>query len=332
MTDQITGRGAGPGEPAKPVGAAGRGTLAAYARLAKLDVYDYYIGLPLVWTLLAPSSRWEPGVIGLLVLIALAEVAVVAAMVGFDDITGYRDGSDAANYGADAARRRLARKPLVAGTLTEAQALRFAWSATAFGVVLWGLVVAVAPHRPPWALALAAVCVAASVQYSWGLKISYRGFQEIFLIGLGIGWVLVPYGLLTGEVTGLVLVQALLFGFGPMLFGLYSNTNDIDGDRRAGRVTVAALVPAGVNTAFIITMTAAASLLIIVGPLTGATPWWFPIVLTPVLAMRATHLVIGSALGDILRARRIAIRAHRVTVILLAAANLAAPLLAGIAT
>ncbi|WP_030917178.1 UbiA family prenyltransferase [Streptosporangium amethystogenes] len=331
MTDQFTGRETG-GETESGPAATARGTLVAYARLAKLDVYDYYLGLPLVWTLLAPAGRWEPGVIGLLVLIVLAEIAVVAAMVGFDDITGYRDGSDAANYGADAARRRLARKPLVAGTLTEAQALRFAWSATALGVVLWALAVAVAPHRPPWAVVLAAVCVVASVQYSWGLKISYRGFQEIFLIGLGVGWVLVPYGLLTGEVTDLVLVQALLFGFGPMLFGLYSNTHDIDGDRRAGRVTVAALVPAGVNTAFITVMTAVAALLIVVGPLVGAVPWWLPIVLVPVLAMRATHLVIGAVRGDILRARRIAIRAHRVTVILLVIANLAAPLLTGTAT
>ncbi|WP_433369616.1 UbiA family prenyltransferase [Streptosporangium sp. CA-115845] len=327
MTDQFTGR-----EAESAPAATARGTLGAYARLAKLDVYDYYIGLPLVWTLLVPAGRWEPGVIGLLVLICLAEVTVVAAMVGFDDITGYRDGSDAANYGADAAKRRLARKPLVAGTLTEAQALRFAWAATALGVLLWALAVAAAPHRPPWVVVLAAVCVVASVQYSWGLKISYRGFQEIFLIGLGVGWVLVPYGLLTGEVTDLVLVQALLFGFGPMLFGLYSNTHDIDGDRRAGRVTVAALVPAGVNTAFITVMTAAAGLLIVVGPLVGAVPWWLPIVLVPVLAMRVTHLVIGSVRGDILRARRVAIRAHRVTVVLLVIANLAAPLLAGTAT
>lgn len=309
-------------------GATVRDTLAAYVRLAKLDIYDYYIGLPLVWTLLPFSVRGEPHTLGLLALILLAEVVVVAAMVGFDDITGYRDGSDAANYSSDAARRRLARKPLVAGTLTEAQALRFAWTATAAGVALWAAVVAVAPHRPPWAVVLAAVCVVASVQYSWGLKISYRGFQEIFLVGLGVGWVLVPYGLLTGEVTGLALVQAVLFGFGPMLFGLYSNTNDVAGDRDAGRVTVATMVSARAHTAFVVAMTTAQVLLIAGAALTGFAPWWLAAVLVPVVAMRVTHLVIGFA-GDILRARRIAIHTHRVTVVLLAAANLAVPLLAG---
>jgi 1,4-dihydroxy-2-naphthoate octaprenyltransferase len=250
-------------------------------------------------------------------------------MVAFDDVTGYRDGSDAANYGSDAARRRLARKPLVAGTLTEEQALRFARWATVLSVALWALVAAFAPHRPLWALILAAVCVAASVQYSWGLKISYRGFQEVFLIGLGIGWVLVPYGLLTGEVTGFVLVQALLFGFGPMLFGLYSNTNDIEGDRGAGRVTVAAVVPPRLNTAFIIAMTAAESMLIHGAAVAGIAPWWFPFVMAPILVMRVTQLVIGFVRGDILRARRIAIHTHRVTVVLLITANLAAPFLVG---
>ncbi len=327
MSDHTAAPPAGPAPAAAPP----RGTLAAYARLAKLDIYDYYIGLPLVLAMLAPALRWEPGTLGLLLLILLAEVAVVAAMVAFDDVTGYRDGSDAANYGSDAARRRLARKPLVAGTLTEPQALRFAWAATAVSALLWGLVVLVAPHQPAWAVALAALCVVASVQYSWGLKISYRGFQEVFLIGLGVGWVLVPYGLLTGELNGFVVVQALLFGFGPMLFGLYSNTNDAAGDRAAGRITVAALVPGRLNAAFIVAATAAESALITGSTLAGISPWWFPLVLAPVFLMRVAQLLIGFVQGDILRARRLAIHTHRVTVVLLIAAHLLAPVLPGAA-
>ncbi|NKY99319.1 UbiA family prenyltransferase [Nocardiopsis alborubida] len=327
MTDHTAAPPAGPPTAAAPP----RGTPAAYARLAKLDIYDYYIGLPLVLVMLAPALRWEPDTLGLLLLILLAEVAVVAAMVAFDDVTGYRDGSDAANYGSDAARRRLARKPLVAGTLTEPQALRFAWAATAVSALLWGLVVLVAPHQPAWAVGLAALCVVASVQYSWGLKISYRGFQEVFLIGLGVGWVLVPYGLLTGELNGFVVVQALLFGFGPMLFGLYSNTNDAAGDRAAGRITVAALVPRRLNAAFIVAATAAESALITGSTLAGISPWWFPLVLAPVLLMRVAQLFIGFVRGDILRARRLAIHTHRVTVVLLIAAHLLAPVLLGAA-
>ncbi|MEU5988716.1 UbiA family prenyltransferase [Spirillospora sp. NPDC047418] len=304
-------------------GVSGRGTLAAYARLAKLDIYDYYLGLVVVWALLAPAARWEPRTFGLLALTLVAEVVVVAAMVGFDDITGHRDGSDAANYGSDAARRRLARKPLVAGTLTEPQALRFSRAAAVAGSALWAAVVAAAPYRPAWAIVLAAVCVAASVQYSWGLKISYRGFQELFLIGLGIGWTLVPYALLTGGATGFVVVQAVLFGSGPMLFGLYSNTNDADGDRAAGRITVATLVSAPAHRLFIAVMTSAQIVLIAAASATGIAPWWFAVAMLPLVAMRLAHLVIGFR-GDILRVRRIAIHAHRVTVVLLVAAALVA--------
>lgn len=328
MTDHVT-------EPPRPLGTAGttgtaRHRLAAYARLAKLDIYDYYLSLPLVWALLPAAHRWEPRVGALLALTLLAQIAIAAAMVGFDDITGFRDGSDAANYGGDAARRRLIRKPLVAGTLTEAQALRFSWTAAAAGMALWALVVAAAPYRPVWAVAGAAVCAVAAVQYSWGLKLSYHGFQEIFLIGLGVGWVLVPYGLLTGRADAAAIASAVLFGAGPMLFGLYSNTVDVEGDRRAGRITVATLVSARGNAVFIVTMAAAMCLLIVGAPVAGALPWWFAVALLPALAMHAAHPVIAFGRGDVLRARHLAIRAHRVVAVLLVAAHLAAPQLAGV--
>jgi 1,4-dihydroxy-2-naphthoate polyprenyltransferase len=325
MTDRTTAPPAPPAAPPAPP----RPTLGAYARLAKLDIVDYYIGLPLVFAMTLPLLGARADTLGLLLLVLVAEVAVVAAMVSFDDVTGYRDGSDAANYGSDAARRRLARKPLVHGTLTEPQALRFGRAATAASVALWALVVALAPHRPLWAVVGAALCLVASVQYSWGLKLSYRGFQEIFLCGLGVGWVLVPYGLLVGHVDGFVIVQALVFGGGPMIFGLYSNTNDAAGDRAAGRVTVAARVSPRANTAFIVALTATETLLVTGSHLLGIAPWWFTVALLPVIALRVAQLYTGFVLGDILRARRTAIHTHRATVVLLIGANLLAPFLPG---
>ncbi|XKK40626.1 hypothetical protein HFP72_08785 [Nocardiopsis sp. ARC36] len=183
------------------------------------------------------------------------------------------------------------------------------------------------PHRPLWAVVGAALCLVASVQYSWGLKLSYRGFQEIFLCGLGVGWVLVPYGLLVGHVDGFVIVQALVFGGGPMIFGLYSNTNDAAGDRAAGRVTVAARVSPRANTAFIVALTATETLLVTGSHLLGIAPWWFTVALLPVIALRVAQLYTGFVLGDILRARRTAIHTHRAAVVLLIGANLLAPFL-----
>ncbi|XKK40627.1 hypothetical protein HFP72_08790 [Nocardiopsis sp. ARC36] len=144
MTDRTTAPAAPPAAPPTPL----RPTPGAYARLAKLDIVDYYIGLPLVFAMTLPLLGARAETLGFLLLVLVAEVAVVAAMVSFDDVTGYRDGSDAANYGSDAARRRLARKPLVHGTLTEPQALRFGRAATAASVVLWALVVALARTGP----------------------------------------------------------------------------------------------------------------------------------------------------------------------------------------
>ncbi|HEY3502322.1 MAG TPA: UbiA family prenyltransferase [Actinocatenispora sp.] len=295
----------------------------AYARLAKLDVFDYYLSLVVVWSLVGPALWWQLRTVAVLVVLLAGQVCVAAAMVCFDDVTGYRDGSDAANYGPDAPARRLARKPLLAGTLTEREAIRFGWVTAAAGTALWVLAVALAPHRPLWTILLAALCVASAVQYSWGLKLSYRGGQEVFLAGLGVGWVLAPYGLLAGDPGPFVVVQAVLFGLGPLLFGVWSNTNDIPGDAAVGRITVATRVSARGNRTFIGALTVAEIVLVFVAPWAGA-PWWFPLALLPLVAARVGQLVTGLARGDILTARRLGIRAHRLTVVLLVGVNLVA--------
>jgi 1,4-dihydroxy-2-naphthoate octaprenyltransferase len=289
----------------------------AYLRLAKLDVLDYYLALPLAWALSAPSARLSGAVLTTLGLFLLGELFVIAAAVSFDDVTGYRDGSDAVNYSSDARRRRLARKPLVAGALSPAQALGFARLTAALGTLLWAAAATSAPHRPPWALLLGAVCLGCAVQYSWGLRISYHGFQELFLFGFGAGMVLVPYGLTAWPVTGAVLLQAVLFGLGPMLFGLYSNTNDIEGDRGVRRRTVAAMLPARFNRAFVVTVSLAEVAVIGLAGLVPGVPGWLPLALLPVVALRAAELTLFLRGGDVLRARRLAIHTHRVTVGLL---------------
>ncbi|GAA1248171.1 hypothetical protein GCM10009665_43840 [Kitasatospora nipponensis] len=218
---------------ARPAAAA---TWQVYVRLAKLDIYDYYLATPLLLAMLLPGA----GTLGaagyaVLGLFLLGGVAMFAGLCAFDDVTGHRDGSDAANYGPDAPARRLARKPLLAGALGERQAIRFAWSAVAVQLLCWGSAVLLAPARPWWALALTAACAFAGFQYSWWLRLSYRGWQEFLLAGYGWVFVLAPYGLVTGRASGFALVLALLFGLGPLLFGVYSNVNDIAGDRAGGR-------------------------------------------------------------------------------------------------
>lgn len=303
-----------------------RATVRAYARLAKLDMFDYYLSALVVWTLLAPAARLDGQNLLTLAIFLLSEVCLIAALVAFDDVTGYRDGSDAINYGPDAPARRLARKPLLAGTLSEAEAVRFGWGAAGVGTLLCAASVALAPNRPTWVLVAAVVYVVLCVQYSWGLKISYHGGQEVFMAGLGVAVVLVPYGLLSAEGTGFALVQAVLFGLGPLLVGVYSNINDIAGDRRVGRSTVAATVSPRGNAAFIGGLSLAETMVIIGSAAAGVAPWWFPLAMLPVMVQRGVQLRTGLVRGEVLLARRLGIRVHRTAVAALVVVNILYPL------
>lgn len=301
----------------------------AYARLAKLDIFDYYVGLLVVWSLLPAQARFEDRVLATLALFLLAEVCTVAATVAFDDVTGYRDGSDAFNYGPDAPARRLARKPLLTGELTVSEAVGFGWVALAAAALSAGAAVAVAPFQPMWAIIVTAASLAAAVQWSWGLKLSHRGFNEVILAGVGVAWLLAPYGLLAGGASGFVAVQAVVFGMGPLLFGVYSNTNDVAGDAKVGRRTAATMLSGRGNALFIAGLSVLQILLIVGAPLVGVAPWWFLLTMLPVIVLRVRQLHIGLVRHDILTARKAGISTHRMTVALLVAANLAVSLVGG---
>ncbi|MGH3972415.1 MAG: UbiA family prenyltransferase [Pseudonocardiaceae bacterium] len=294
----------------------------AYARLAKLDIFDYYLGLLIVWSLLPAADRLDARSLLTLAVFLVAELCVVAATVAFDDVTGYRDGSDAANYGPNAPARKLRRKPLLTGALSPSEAVRFGWIAVVAAVLVSIAVVLMAPHQPTWAIVVTALSGAAFIQYSWGAKLSYHGWAEVVLAGVAVGWLLAPYGLLTGMIGGFVVVQALVFGLGPLLFGVYSNTNDRVADAGVGRRTAATVLSPLGNAIFIGAVSLVETLIIVGSAAIGVAPWWFPLAMLPTIALRAIQYDIGFRRGDILRARWLGIRTHRVTVALLVAVNL----------
>ncbi|MFC5290219.1 UbiA family prenyltransferase [Actinokineospora guangxiensis] len=307
----------------------------AYARLAKLDIWDYYLAVPLAWSLCGPA-RDDPAALATLGLFLIGAVGVVAGAVAFDDVAGFRDGRDWANCAprdsASAAappRRRLHRKPLLTGELTEREAVLFGWGATLFGLLVWTWTVAFAEHHPLWSVLLLAGCFFGAVQYSRGIKISYRGLQEVVLAGFGAGLVLAAVGLCTGELTGFAVVQAALFGFGPLLVGVYANTRDARGDASVGRPTAAVLLTGRGNRLFIAALTAAEVGLVVAASLLGAAPWWFALAMLPATGLRAAQLRHGVGYGDLAGARLLGLHAHRVTVSLLILVNLFAPLLGG---
>ncbi|MEU3072075.1 UbiA family prenyltransferase [Streptomyces laurentii] len=311
---------AAPPAAAAPVS---RSRLRVYARLGKLDVYDYYLG---VFVVLA-AVVLPPGTLGargaaVLGVFAVAQILLLMAMTAFDDVTGFRDGSDITNYGPDHPLRNIQRKPLVAGTLTVRQALWFAWSCAAGAALLLAAAAALAPHRPLWTVIGLVALWVVTLQYSYGVKLSYHGFQELYLVALGFALVILPYGMITGQATGLLLVQAVLFGFGPLMFGVYSNTNDVDGDRAVGRPTVAALVSERGNARFIGVLSLAETLIVAAACATGLAPWWFLPLMLPAGLLRMYQYHLGFRRDSIMRARRTGFAVHRGSVILMTVGNL----------
>ncbi|GLY05397.1 UbiA family prenyltransferase [Actinoplanes sp. NBRC 101535] len=294
-----------------------RPTVGAYARLAKLDVFDYYLAVPLAWTLLPGPAATDPRILVTLLLCLAGTVALLGAGVALDDITGYADGSDAANYRSDAANRRLARKPLLTGELTVDQARAFAIRSAAAGLLCWPAAWALSPGRPAGPLVLMAVCAALALGYSAGPKFSYRGGQELTLVGFGAGVLVIAYGLVTGQITAGLVVLGVLFGIGPLIFGLYANAGDAAGDAAAGRRTLATMVPPRAYRLVILLVVLLETGVLAGAVLTGISPPLLAVVYAPVLALRGAQTGIGLVLGDGLAARRLGIRTHRLGVFLI---------------
>lgn len=310
---------------AAPVSQPLREHLGVYSRLGKLAFFDYYLSALIVWTLLPPAERMRTDTVMTLAVMSLGWVGVVVATVAFDDVTGYRDGSDQVNYDpAQGPKRDRGRKPLLDGRITVAQAVRFGWTAAAWGTAWLAVAIAVAPHHPLWDVALTAWVLISSVQYSYGLKLSYRGGQEVLMLVSTALTVLIPYGLLTGHLTGPALAESVLFGMFSLLVPVYSNMNDVAGDRRAGRRNLATMLSPRAYRAVPATLTCAELAVIVTASLMGVLRFWYPIVLLPLVALRVRQLHAGLVLGDPLTARKTGIKAHRLGVVLLLAANLIA--------
>lgn len=297
--------------------------LRAYARLAKLSFFDYYLSALVALSIVPPSARASGRGIATLVVLTAGWIAVVAATVTFDDVTGYTDGSDQHNYDpAQGTLRNRKRKPLLDGYLSTAEALRFGYLALFLAVVFLGGALAVAPYRVGWDTAVVALIVVLAVQYSYGLKLSYRGGQEIVLMLTTGLTVLVPFGMLTGRATGLALAETYLFGLWSLLVSVYSNINDVEGDRAAGRRNMAIMCsPAGYRV-FVMALVASEVVVAAVTPAVSDASWWLLLAIVPALVMHVQQVRIGLFGGNPLASRKLGIKAHRWGTAVLIVANL----------
>jgi 1,4-dihydroxy-2-naphthoate octaprenyltransferase len=211
-------------------------------KVAKFTVVQHYFGIPLAATLLPAAVLLSWRTFAVLALCLLCLAGVVAATTALDDLTGYRDGSDALNYGA--AGRGSRTKPLLQGGVTERSVLVFALTCEVIALLAGFGAIAVAQRWTPLALGLFLVPALLCPHYSWGLRISYRPVGgELLVFCATVATLLWPYALLSDTGIGAMPVaEAVLLGLWFLLVVISENTNDVGGDRAVGRRTVPVIV------------------------------------------------------------------------------------------
>jgi 1,4-dihydroxy-2-naphthoate polyprenyltransferase len=287
--------------------------IAGYAQLGKLKVYQHVYEWLLVVLLLDMEGIRPPGAVASLVLFLVAMIAVQAAACAADDIMGFRDGSDAENYRANdllPVPRKLLPKPLLTGLLTEREAVAFAVAAALTATVAAVGSILVLDDVPPVAIVGYLVVLACAVQYSWGLKLSYRpGGLEFVIFLVNAATLLLPYWWIAGEVTTVAAVTSVLVGVWFLLVVGYGNAADRDGDAASGRRTFAVLAPPPVYRAYLV-------LLWVVGAVLAVLPFALRLLdptgllcVAPLLVMQALQAYWGVVRGDPRKAMKIGFRA-----------------------
>lgn len=296
--------------------------LAAYSDLGKLKIFELWLGVALAWSLLPSGIATSGQALALLTCALLIEVAMTSSALALDDVTGFRDGLDASNH-SDTDRYGV-HKPLVAGRLTERQALSFGYAAALCGVIAMLVGLAIAYPVPWWLFAATISVAAAALNYSYGLRLSYwRGGCELVTFGATAATLLLPYALVTGRVSAVAAVESALVGLWMLQIAVFSNTMDAAGDREARRMTIAASSSPRANRIFILAVFGLSSSIAAMGVVVGILPSMCLLLLLVVpLHLRQVHA--GLAGHRLPVARSTGFWAFRGGVAVLFAANLVA--------
>lgn len=276
-------------------GPAGRlAALRPLHKVAKLTVVQHYFGIPLAATLLPATVVWSARSLAVLGLCLLCMAGVVAATTALDDLTGYRDGSDALNYGT--AGRGSRTKPLLQGGVSQRSVLGFAAVSEAVALLAGFGALAVASRWTLAPVALFLLPALLSPHYSWGLRISYRPFGgELLVLLATVATLLWPYTLLAGGGTGaLPAVEAALLGVWFLIVVASENTNDIPGDRAAGRRTLSVVLGPATMRRVLAGLIASWTGLVAAGVGAGVLTPAVPLLLVPTLALHIWHLAVES--------------------------------------
>lgn len=296
------------------------GRIRTLFELGKLRIVELWLGFFVGVTLLDGAALRQGRALCILGLILLVGVAVIAATCSLDDIVGVRDGVDQANHRGDA--RWGVRKPILAGQLSERHAFRFvhllgAVAALAYVAVLW-----LAWPLPGWLLVTMPAMMLIAVNYSYGLKLSYRGGGELVIFTGAVGTVLIPYALISHHASPALLVEAFLVGSWHAQVVVFSNTQDAAGDRATGRMTIAARTSERGNRRYITGLFLLSFGVGAAALCAGALPWGYALALLPIWALQGYQLFCGVGLRRWLEARLLGFRVIRLGIVALVLANL----------
>ena len=297
------------------------GRLGAFLELGKVKIVELWIGFFVALSLLRKGAASEPRE-QLLLLITLVSMVVVAALTcSLDDIAGARDGVDRANHLGES--RWGVDKPILTGRLSERRALAFARVLGALALLGYAAVVALAWPLPPWVILTTTGVALLAVNYSYGLRLSYRGAGELVVLAAGAGTLLVPYGLVERAAPGgLVLCNAALIGAWQAQVVLCSNSLDAAGDRATGRWTLAARLSPLHNRVFVSAVFAVVWGYTAAALIAGVLPLALAFFLAPVWVMQGYQLWLGVFHGEWQKARRAGFRVVRLGAAALILANL----------
>ncbi|HEX3786188.1 MAG TPA: UbiA family prenyltransferase [Pseudonocardiaceae bacterium] len=289
------------------------GKLKGFVQLAKLRVYYHAYEWLIAALLLNMQGIRPPGAIASLILFLVAMFAVQAAACAVDDIIGFRDGSDVENYRQNdllPQPRKLLPKPLLTGALTERESMVFAAVAavTATIAAVGSLLVVDAPAASPLGYVIVLAC---AVQYSWGLKLSYRpGGLEFVIIVVNAATILLPYWWIAHRVTlGAAIMSAVVCGW-TLLVISYGNAADRDGDEASGRRTIAVLAGPRTYQAYLVLVYLVSVTLNVLPFALGLLRPIGILFVLPLLAMQTVQLYWGVIRGDARRAMKLGMRCY----------------------
>lgn len=293
--------------------------LRVFFELGKFKIVELWLGFFVGVALLGQARLHDERSLGILALILMAGIAVIAATCSLDDVMGVRDGVDQANH-RDGARWGVD-KPLLTERLDERSAFRFVHLLGVIAALGYAGVLVLAWPLPGWLLATMTAMMLLAINYSYGLKLSYRGAGEAVIFAGGVGTVLLPYALVAKAAPPIVLVSAVLVGSWHAQVVMFSNTNDAAGDRATGRMTIAARTSPRGNAIFI------SCVFVLVWGFTAfafaarSIPSWYALALVPVWALQVAQLWLGLRRKQWLTARLLGFRVLRVGIIGLTALN-----------